>query len=334
MDWTKIRRKRAGLEKPHGAYTNLDELIRIQFKVRDFSLLPTQPVTSVLSGRYASRLRGRGLNFEELRRYVAGDDIRTIDWKVTARTLSPHVRVYTEEKDRAVLLVVDQRINMFFGTRDKMKSVTAAQLAALGAWRALDVGDRVGAIVFNDSELIGIRPKRLHKTVMSILGAIVGLNHRLGAQARIASRADMLNIALEKALQTAPHDVLVVVISDFLGVDGRTEKLTTRIAAHNDLLGLLVHDPVRLDPPEQRLTLSDGELQAEIDLTHKEIRQKLSQDYRKEQAQITRFLRKFSAPLLLVNNAGSVVDQVRRLLGVPVGGSKTLTNFQEKAPVV
>ncbi|MGD8835299.1 MAG: DUF58 domain-containing protein, partial [Desulfobacteraceae bacterium] len=227
MDWTKIRRKRAGLEKPHGAYTNLDELIRIQFKVRDFSLLPTQPVTSVLSGRYASRLRGRGLNFEELRRYVAGDDIRTIDWKVTARTLSPHVRVYTEEKDRAVLLVVDQRINMFFGTRDKMKSVTAAQLAALGAWRALDVGDRVGAIVFNDSELIGIRPKRLHKTVMSILGAIVGLNHRLGAQARIASRADMLNIALEKALQTAPHDVLVVVISDFLGVDGRTEKLTT-----------------------------------------------------------------------------------------------------------
>jgi uncharacterized protein (DUF58 family) len=207
-------------------------------------------------------------------------------------------------------------------------------LAALGAWRALDVGDRVGAIVFNDSELIGIRPKRLHKTVMSILAAIVRLNHQLGAETRIEPMADMLNIALEKALQTAPHDVLVVVISDFLGVDGRTEKLTTRIAAHNDLLGLLVHDPVRLDPPQQRVTLSDGALQAEVDLTNKKIRRKLREDYRKEQAQITRFLRKFSAPLLLVNNAGSVVDQVRRLLGVPVGGSKTLTNFQEKVPVV
>ena len=93
-------------------------------------------MSSVLSGRYASRLRGRGLNFEEIRRYLPGDDVRTMDWKVTARTRSPHVRVYTEEKDRAVLLIVDQRINMFFGTRDKLKSVTAAELAALGAWRA------------------------------------------------------------------------------------------------------------------------------------------------------------------------------------------------------
>ena len=86
-----------------------------------------------------------------LKKYAAtlpGDDVRTMDWKVTARTRSPHVRVYTEEKDRAVLLVVDQRINMFFGTRDKLKSVTAAELAALGAWRAVEVGDRVGAVIF------------------------------------------------------------------------------------------------------------------------------------------------------------------------------------------
>ena len=334
MDWTKIKRKQAGQEKPSGAYTNLDDLIRVQFKVRDFSFLPKQPVTSILSGRYASRLRGRGLNFEELRRYISGDDIRTIDWKVTARTLSPHVRVYTEEKDRAVLLVVDQRINMFFGTRDKMKSVTAAELAALGAWRALDVGDRVGAIVFNDSEMIDIRPQRQHKTVMSILGKIVRLNHRLRADNQIEPVADMLNSALEKALQMAPHDVLVVLISDFFGVNKRTEKLTTQIAAHNDVLGLLVHDPVRLNPPEQRVTLSDGRLQTEIDLTQKKTRKKLSQDYRVEQEQITGFLRKLSAPLLLVNNEGSVVDQVRRLLGVPVRGSNRTTDNQESVPVV
>ena len=159
MDWTKIRRKKAGAEKPTGVYANLDDLIRIQFKARNFSFLPQQPVTSILSGRYASRLRGRGLNFEELRRYLPGDDIRTMDWKVTARTRSPHVRVYTEEKDRAVLLIVDQRINMFFGTRNRLKSVTAAELAALGAWRAVDVGDRVGAVVFNDTGLVDIKPR-------------------------------------------------------------------------------------------------------------------------------------------------------------------------------
>ena len=315
MDWTKIKRKTVESEKPSGAYTNLDDLIRMQFKARDFSFLPSQPVNSVLSGRYASRLRGRGLNFEELRRYLPGDDVRTMDWKVTARTRSPHVRVYTEEKDRAVLLVVDQRINMFFGTRDRFKSVTAAELAALGGWRAVDVGDRVGAVVFNDTDLIDIRPQRSQNTVMSILGAIVRMNHSLRADTQVKPNAGMLNRALEKAHRVATHDVLVVIISEFFGVDKETERLTARIAEHNDVLGLLVHDPIRLMPPAQRLTVSDGTRQMEINLTDKRMRKKLVGDYHEEQDHITRFLRKLSAPLLMVSNQGDVVEQVRRLLG-------------------
>ena len=317
MDWARIKRKTVGATKPPGAYTNLDDLIRIQFKVRDFSLLPRQPVTSILSGRYASRLRGRGLNFEELRRYLPGDDIRTMDWKVTARTRSPHVRVYTEEKDRAVLLIIDQRINMFFGTRDRLKSVTAAELAALAAWRAIDVGDRVGAVVFNDREMIDIRPQRSQKTVMSILGAVVHMNHQLRADTQNEPNADMLNRALEKALQLAPHDVLVVLISDFFGVDEQTERLSARMAAHNDVLAALVHDPIRLKPARQRISVSDGALQVEMNLTDKRVREKLAADYHQEQEYIARFLRKLTAPLLMVSNEGDVVEQVRSLLGVP-----------------
>jgi len=317
MDWTRIRRKTVGADKPPGVYANLDDLIRIQFKARDFSFLPQQPVSSVLSGRYASRLRGRGLNFEELRRYLPGDDVRTMDWKVTARTRSPHVRVYTEEKDRAVLLIVDQRINMFFGTRDKLKSVTTAELAALGAWRAVDVGDRVGAVIFNDTELIDIQPQRSQKTVMSILGAVVQMNHALRADTEVKPNASMLNRALERALQLAPHDVLLVMISDFFGVDEQTERLTARMAEHNDVLALLVHDPIRLRPASQSITVSDGSLQMEIDFADKRVREKLAGDYREEQEHITHFLNRLSAPLLLVSNEGDVVDQVRRLLGVP-----------------
>ena len=317
MDWTKIRRNKAEAKKPPGAYANLDDLIRLQFKARNFSFLPKQPVTSILSGRYASRLRGRGLNFEEIRRYQPGDDIRTMDWKVTARTRSPHVRVYTEEKDRAVLLIVDQRINMFFGTRDRLKSVTAAELAALGAWRAVDVGDRVGAVVFNDTELVDTRPQRSQKAVMSILGTIVQMNHALKADARVEPNAGMLNRALEKALQRVPHDVLVVIISDFFGVDEETERLTARMAEHNDVLALLVHDPIRLQPAEQRMTVTDGSLQMEINFADKQVREKIGANYRDEQEHITRFLSKLAAPLLMVSNEGDVVDQVRRLLGVP-----------------
>ncbi len=104
----------------------------------------------MLNGRHASRLRGRGLNFEELRGYLPGDDVRAIDWKVTARTGEPHVRVMTEERDRPALIVVDQRMSMFFGSQLNMKAVTAAEAAALAAFRILDQGDRVGGIVFGD----------------------------------------------------------------------------------------------------------------------------------------------------------------------------------------
>lgn len=316
MDWTRIKRKSPSKIKPSGVYTNLDELIRIQFKARNFSFLPQQPVTSILSGRYASRLRGRGLNFEELRRYLPGDDIRTMDWKVTARTRAPHVRVYTEEKDRAVLFLVDQRINMFFGTRDKLKSVTAAELLALGAWRAVDVGDRVGAVVFNDEKIFDTPPQRSQNNIMSILGDVVRMNHTLCADTDAQANPGMLNCALEKALRLAHHDVLVVVISDFYGADKETERLTTRLAAHNDVLAMLVHDPVRLEPAEHAITVSDGNLQMEVDFANERIRNLLREDYRVEQEQISRFLRKLSAPLLMVNNAGDVVDQVRQLLGV------------------
>jgi uncharacterized protein (DUF58 family) len=319
MDWSRIKRNRAASDAVPGVYAGLDQLIRIQFKARDFSFQPRQPVTSVLSGRYASRLRGRGLDFEELRRYIPGDDIRTMDWKVTARTRSPHVRVYTEEKDRAVLLLVDQRQNMFFGSRDRLKSVTAAELTALAAWRALDVGDRIGAIIFNDTEMAEVRPRRSRNTVMQILGEVVRQNHALSADSTVPANPGQLNAALEKARLLAPHDVLVVIISDGMGTDAATERLTAGLVEHNDVLMLLVHDPLRLDPSGPRLTVSDGTLQMDLDLSDPKVCKTVADDYRDEQEQLTHFLRRLSAPLLMISNEGDVVQQVRRLLGVPGG---------------
>ena len=317
MDWSKIKRKRAAPSEAPGVYADLDDLIKIQFKARDFSFQPGQPVNSILSGRYASRLRGRGLNFEELRRYHPGDDIRTMDWKVTARTRSPHVRVYTEEKDRAVLLLVDQRQHMFFGSRNRLKSVTAAELAALAAWRALAVGDRIGAIVFNDTEMVEIKPQRSRQKVMEILGHVVRQNHALSADSTVNPNPGQLNRVLEKARVLAPHDALVVLISDGLGVDDETQRFTAWLAEHNDVLALLVHDPSRIDPTGARLTVSDGTLQMDLDLTDPSVSRKMAEDFRTEQENLTRSLRRLSAPLLMISNEEDVVAQVRRLLGVP-----------------
>ena len=141
-------------------HVSLARLRGLQGAARGLSFLPRQPSASVLNGRHASRLRGRGLNFEEMRDYLPGDDIRSIDWKATARTGTPHVRVFTEERDRPALLVVDQRMSMFYGSVLNLKSVTAAEAAAIAAFRILDAGDRVGGIVFDDEDLVEYVPKR------------------------------------------------------------------------------------------------------------------------------------------------------------------------------
>src|SRR5580698_7545386 len=152
-----------------GAYAELDSLVALEFKARGFSLLRSQPVRSLLYGRRSSHVTGRGLDFQELRGYVPDDDVRTIDWRVTARLQKPYVRVYSEERDRPTMLVVDQRINMFFGSRVSMKSVIAAEISALAAWRVLRQGDRIGAFVFNDGHTEAIRMRRSRANVLRIL---------------------------------------------------------------------------------------------------------------------------------------------------------------------
>ena len=227
---------------------SLEDLMMLKADARGFSLLPRQPVGSLLAGRHTSRLRGRGLAFEELRQYHQGDDIRTMDWKATARLRSPHVRVYTEERERPVLLVVDQRRTMFFGSRRAMKSVAAAELAALGAWRALEGGDRVGGIVFSDRELVEVRPHRSQTRVLQLFHEVVRLNHNLSTPASetmASPRGSVtINDALRRATQVAKHDHLVVLISDLDGADDETKRLATQLAVHNDVLVAAVYDPL------------------------------------------------------------------------------------------
>ena len=222
---------------------SLEELIQLQAEARGFSFLPKQPVHSLLSGRHASRLRGRGLAFEELRHYAQGDDVRTIDWKATARLRSPHVRVYSEERERPVLLLVDQRTPMFFGSQRTMKSVAAAEVAALAAWRTLGAGDRVGGIVFNEEEIVDLQPLRNQTAVLRLLHEVVRLNERL-AQGTPHPGTISVNEVLKAAARRAKHDHLVVIISDLDGANEETQRLATRLAAHNDVLMVAVYDPL------------------------------------------------------------------------------------------
>ncbi|PIK71871.1 DUF58 domain-containing protein, partial [Methylobacterium frigidaeris] len=203
----------------------LADLVRLRHKATGFSFLPRQPVHSLLYGRHASRLRGRGLSFEELRGYAEGDDTRAIDWRATARLGKPIVRVYSEERDRPVILVVDQRPAMFFGSRRATKSVVAAEVAALAAWRVTSLGDRVGAVVLSPAGIAEIRPEPRERAVRRILDATCRANRLLPAPGGAVEARGHLNEALRRAARMAPHDALVCLISDGTGTDDETADL-------------------------------------------------------------------------------------------------------------
>ena len=306
-----------------GIYVDLDELIALQYKAKGFTFLPRQPIHSILAGRHASRMRGRGLDFEEIRGYLPGDDPRTIDWKVTARTQEPHVRVYTEERDRPALIVVDQRIAMFFGSVRAMKSVVAAQVAALGAWRVFASGDRVGAVVFNDQEIRTVKSQRSRRNVLQILNAVVEMNRALSVDAGIQSNTEMLNRALDSVARIAKHDYLVTIISDFDGMDDETHRLITLMSQHNDMIVVPVFDPLSKRFPERgRLVVSDGELQLELDTEKGSVQQRVIEVGDRRMKSIMRWWEELGVPVAPLTTDRDPVDQIQRLLGYAGRGGR------------
>lgn len=295
-------------------YADLRELVLLKNRLRGLSFLPRQPVQSLLSGRHASRLRGRGLNFEELRHYQSGDDVRSIDWKVTARTRQPHTRVFTEERDRPVLLLIDQRINMFFGSQVYMKSVTAAHLAALTTWKTLDQGDRVGAIVFDDDRQQHFAPRRSQLTATKLLSTIVEFNHQLSASA--PDPEDNLAFAntLRHASRLAAHNHLIVIISDFYGLNEQCSSSLRFLTTHNDVLGMLVHDPLasRL-PSSKQLVVSDGQLQ--LDVGDRASRQRVADAVTGRIESVLNLQRRFDMPILPISTGEDALPQLQKLLG-------------------
>lgn len=309
-----ILRRAAG--DTDGAYVSVDNLVALESIASDLTFLRKAPVRRFLAGRHESRMRGRGLSFEELRTYMPGDDIRTIDWRVTARTGQPFVRVYNEEKDRPALIIVDQRTNMFFGSRRSMKSVAAAEVAALCAWRVMALGDRVGGVVFNDLEQEAIRPHRSRGAVIRFAETISIQNNALSAGSDIERSPGQLNAVLGKVAALARHDHLIIVVSDFDGHGPASRDLLLRMSVANDVIAVLVYDPFLLDLPRQgEMVVSGGALQAELQFGRGNVRDAVGSFARNRGRELLSWQEEMGLPMLPVSAAEEVAPQLRTLLG-------------------
>lgn len=303
-----------------GVHVGLAQLVALEHRGLAATNTPHRPLHSLLAGRHGSRMRGRGLDFLEMRPYLPGDDVRAIDWRVSVRTGRAHVRVHAEERDRPVVLVVDQRQNMFFATRRAMKSVVAAEAAALLGWNLRRGGDRIGALVFDDAGAALFAPHRGRAGWLRILGEIARRNQALHAGATTAQAPAMLDGVLAQLLRVLTPGHLIVLLSDFDGAGEASHALLAQLARRHDLLAMPVRDAGAQRWPEHgQYVVSDGVLQLALTAGDAAERRRLAELAEAHRHRIRRWREELAVPVLPLDTAEDVATQLRRALAIDPG---------------
>ncbi|OZY85805.1 DUF58 domain-containing protein [Cellvibrio mixtus] len=310
---------------PRGAYTELASLLRCRFSAQDLKLFAHRPARSLLSGGERTRFRGRGMDFEEVRLYQPGDDIRSIDWRVTARTQVAHTKIFREERERPVFMVVDQRSPLFFGSTRCFKSVLAAHIAALLGWAALANGDRLGALVFGDYDQRDVRPRRSKHAVLELLHQLQDYNHRLSSPitpAPAALPSGQLPVAnsfseiLADARRIAKPGCALSIISDFHDMDESAEQQLFELARHTDITLIHIYDQLERELiSNTALTISNGRERMQLAANEKAFQQAYKNQFDRQLALLTTVCKRLRIPLLSYATQDDIQDGLRKAFG-------------------
>lgn len=293
-----------------GLIVDLKELIALRRYAQALAYQPEGRTARV--GNNLSKLRGRGMDFSEVRNYQAGDEIRHMEWRVTARTGRPHVKLFQEERERPVVILADFNPSMYFGTRVAFKSVVAARLAALLAWVTVKQGDRVGGLVFSKLTHHEFTPRGREAGVLPFLAALSQYSGDNNARTHQAEGRS-LSHALMRLRRVAKPGSILVLISDFYNLDQDCEQHLNRLRRHNDVLVYHVCDPLELAPPKpQQYALSDGKQEILLDTTQATVQQAY-QDYCEQRiAMLQAQFKQLQIPYMQVTAASDLPLLVRQ----------------------
>jgi uncharacterized protein (DUF58 family) len=245
------------MSRASGIQVSLPDLIALREEARRLDIAPRSKVLATRSGGHLSRFRGRGMEFDESRAYQAGDDVRNMDWRVTARAGTPHVKLFREERERPLWLLVDLGPSMRFGTRVAFKSVVAARAAALLAWAAADKSDRVGGLVFDETRHFEQRPAARTRGLLPMLKAL----SRKPVPGGTDSAEGLSGIveAAENLVHLVRPGSLVFVLSDFLGLTEERAAWLAQLGRANEVVLVHVRDPLEeVAPPPGLYPVTDG----------------------------------------------------------------------------
>jgi uncharacterized protein (DUF58 family) len=304
-----------------GVRVNLAELIEMRHRVREVQLFSTPAQRSPLIGLHHSKLRGRGVDFDQVRVYQAGDDVRTIDWRVTARTQEPHTKLFHEERERPIYLLVEQSPRLFFGSGLMFKSVLAAQAASLIGWAALGHNDRIGGLVFGDQEQHEIKPRRSKQSLLQLLSRLARANQALSSDSQVSR--DSFGLALRRAREVLRPGSLAVIICDERTLGDSSEQQLNLLARHTDILLLPISDPLdHALPAAGLLRFAERGAQLELDTHDASLRQAYRAQGEARQARWQRLAKKLGVPLLALSTQREMIEQLRDHLNAQRPGKR------------
>jgi uncharacterized protein (DUF58 family) len=288
---------------------DLAELLCLPASARLSSLRTARSAQGPLQGGHQSPHRGRGLEFQEVRPYVAGDDVRVIDWRVTARRGRPHTKLFREERERPVWLLADLDAGMFFGSRRQTKSAVVVRACALLAWVASQAGDRVGAVIAGSAECRILPPRRQQRAVVELLGALVEMQPTSPGEPKPRN----LSVALRSLANLVRPGSAILAISDFAGLDTECESIWSGLALHSESRLLWVTDPLEahgLPTGRYHVGLPNRSITVDGD----QIRPSWQRACQEREARINRLAQRLGTPVIQLTTSEPVVEALRASL--------------------
>ncbi len=253
------------------------------------------------------------MDFDETRIYQPGDDIRNMDWRVTARTGQPHSKIFKEERERPVFFITDLGASMHFATRGAFKSVIAARATALLAWAAVDHGDRVGGIIFSEKRHVELPPKARQHGVLRLLKTLEKLDSHSDAES--SPPPQRLAQALNRLRRIINPGSLIFILSDFYHFDEECRRHFSYLARHNDIAGILIRDNLEITPPPPGIyNISNGSSISILNTSNKMLQQKYQDFFQKKYERLEKIFRKQRARLIELSTHQDTLDELHKEL--------------------
>lgn len=288
----------------------LTALIKLNLPAKKIDLNSRKLVSTTLAGDKLAKFRGRGMDFDESRVYQTGDDIRSIDWRVTARSGTTHTKIYREERERPVYCFVDCSDSMWFGTQNNFKAVIAAQAASLIAWAASDHGDRIGGVICSEKNIWGLKPAAGKRGVLQLLSLLAKqrpLTNRL-------SDPDVVAKALLQLRQVAKPGSLIFLLTDGHNLTTAAEQHLASLSKHCQLLFGFIYDPLEMHlPPSGRYSFTDGQQTVTYDTADKKLCESYYRNFMTHFETIKQLANRYQIPLFSLPTNESPADTLAQV---------------------